>query len=166
MRKDHSENAERKWRFNIFDFILLALLIAALVALGALFVNMLPEKDTTSGDTQISYVITVTDVAESIAAQIQTGQTVYDTATGRALGTVSAVATSPYIVKGVNEATGELVANTIAGRCNVNVTVSASTKSTPQGYNINGTVIACGQTYTFRTATVALSGACVSLKNQ
>ena len=166
MKKERSESAERKARLNIFDIILIALLVAAIAALVSVFIRMLPEKDSTVGDTQISYVITVTDVYESVAAQITTGQTVYDTTTGKALGAVSAATTAPYVIKGVDEETGNLVANTVEGKCNVNITVTASTKETPQGYSVNGVIIACGQTYSFRTATVALSGDCVSLKNQ
>ena len=166
MRKEHSENTERKFRLNIFDIILIILLVAAFAALVSVFVRLLPEKDETAGDTKITYVITVTDVSETVAAQIMTSQTVYDAVTGKALGTVSAVATAPYIVKGVDEETGNLVANTVSGRCNVNITVSASAKSETQGYTVNGAIIACGQTYQLRTATAALSGVCVSLKNQ
>jgi len=166
MRKDFGEKAERKWRFNAFDIILALLLVAALVALAIMIVHFFPEQSSTTGDTKITYIITVTDVPEAVSSQLKTGQTVFDIKTGKALGEVAAVASVPYVIKGVNEETGELVANTVPGRCDINVTVTAFAKSTPAGYSVNGALIACGTYYEFRTPTASLGGSCVSLKTQ
>jgi len=105
MRKDFGEKAERKWRFNAFDIILALLLVAALVALAIMIVHFFPEQSSTTGDTKITYIITVTDVPEAVSSQLKTGQTVFDIKTGKALGEVAAVA-CPLCDKGSQRGNG------------------------------------------------------------
>ena len=164
MRK---ENGEKKSFINIVDLLFWAfVLFIAAILISNVFklFPILPKS--TNNDINLNYVVTVTDMPETIASQIINGQTVYDVNTGKALGTVSSVVSTPYIIKGINQETGEIVANTVPERCNINVTISASAKVISNGYQVNGITIACGMEYEFRTSTVSLTGSCVSLKNQ
>lgn len=166
MPKENNGRNGQKPFINIIDllFILAVIAIAVFIALNV--AELFPKDSAlTAGDVELTYVITVTDVPEEIAPQILNGQTVYDVNTGKILGTVSSVVPTPYTVKGINQETGEIVANTLEGRCNINITVAATAKEKNNSYQVNGTTVACGISYQFRTATVCLNGTCISLKN-
>ena len=142
------------------------LFLALIGVIASIVIQTLPKKAETDGDVKLSYVITVTDVSEEVMAQLTKDQTVYDVDSGKTLGVISSVTSTPYIIKGVDEETGALVANAVPGRYNINVTVTSSAKPEGNSYQINEIVIACGVEYRFRTPTAYLSGSCISLKTE
>ena len=167
MPKQNNGNNGKKTFINVIDLLFIAAVILVLVFIVVNIMDVLPKNNPAStGDVKLTYVITVTDIPEDVAPQIINGQTVYDASTGKILGTISSVVPTPYTVKGINQSTGEIVANTVEGRCNVNITVAATAKEENNSYRVNGAIVACGISYQFRTSTVCLNGTCVSLKNQ
>ena len=166
MPKKHTEGNRKKAAFTVIDALCCIVIVAIAWVIIPNIMHALPLTPTTSGDVKMSYVLTVTDVPEDILSQIKTDQVIYDRESGVALGTISSIVHTPYIIKGVNQTTGELISNTVEGRYNINVTVNAEAKEVDNSYQVNGITVACGLKYSFRTATVALSGDCVSLKNQ
>ena len=166
MRKSNTETNRKKAAFTVIDALCWIIIVAIAWLIIPNILHALPLTPTTSGEVKMTYVITVTDLPEDIVAQIKTDQVIYDLQSGEALGTVSSIVHTPYIIKGVNQSTGELISNTVEGRYNINITVSAEAKEVDNSYQVNGITVACGLNYQVRTATVALDGTCVSLKNQ
>lgn len=163
MKKTNSEK-NRKIGITLIDVFCILLAFVILFFLGTDISRALPLTPTTGGDVKTSYVLTVSNVPESILSQIQSNQLIYDSATGKTLGTISSIINTPYIITGINLETGQAVANTVEGRYNLNITVTASAEEVDNNYVINGVTVACGLNYDFRTSQVALSGTCVSLK--
>ena len=166
MRKSNTETNRKKAAFTVIDALGWIIILATVWVIGTNILHALPLTPTTNGDVKMTYVLTVTDLPEDILTQIKTDQIIYDRDTGEMIGTVSSIVQTPYIVKGINQSTGELISNTVEGRYNINITVSAEAKEVDNSYRINGVTVACGLSYRFRTSTVALDGTCVSLKNQ
>ncbi len=166
MRKSNTETNRKKATFTVIDALCGIIILAIGWVIISNIIHALPLTPTTSGDVKMTYVLTVTNVPEDIMTQIKTDQVIYDRDSGEALGTVSSIVHTPYIIKGINQTTGELISNTVEGRYNINITVSAEAKEVDNSYRVNGVTVACGLSYQFRTSTVALDGTCVSLKNQ
>ena len=160
-------SGKKKFKFNVFDLILLIIVVGCIiVGINMVSADIIPTLTESGVEVKLSYTITVNNIPEEVADQIADGQTVYDVATGQVLGTVSHVTKTQYVIKGIDQATGEQVLNEVAERVNVNITVYATARHEDLGYYVNGHVITCGSEYNFRTATVALSGICISMKDQ
>ena len=167
MSNMQKSSGKKKFKFNVFDVILLVIVIGCIiVGINMVSADIVPSLTETGVEVKLSYTITVNNIPEEVADQIASGQTVYDLATGQELGTVSNVTKSPYVIKGIDQATGEQVLNEVPERVNVKITVYATARHEELGYYVNGQLITCGSEYNFRTATVALSGVCVSMKDQ
>ena len=166
MRKNNTESNRKKAVFTAIDALccIIIILIAWIIIPNIL--HALPMTPTTSGGVKMSYVITVTDVPESLVSQMHNDQIIYDMETGEVLGTVSSIVSTPYIIKGINQSTGDLVPNTVPGKYNINITIVANAEEVDNNYQVNGITVACGVEYRLRTSSVALNGTCVSLKNQ
>ena len=167
MSNVQKNNGKKKFKFNVFDVILLVIVAGCIiVGINMVSADIIPSITETGVEVKLSYTVTVNNISEEVADQLASGQTVYDIATGQELGTVSNVTKSPYVIKGIDQATGEQVLNEVPERVNVNITVYATSRHEDLGYYVNGQLILCGREYYFRTATVALSGVCVSMKDQ
>ena len=166
MRKDNTENSRKKAVFTVIDVICIAVAILMLAVLIPNILDALPLTPTMSGDVSMTYVISVTDVPESLLTQIQRDQIIYDLQSGEMLGTISSIVHTPYVITGINSENGEQISNTVEGRYNLNITVNASAEEVDNDFRINGITMACGLSYQFRTSAVALNGTCISLKNQ
>ncbi|MBR2459982.1 MAG: DUF4330 domain-containing protein [Clostridia bacterium] len=160
------EKKSREYRFNIFDVILIVIFMAVIVSVAMLVIRSLPDDGTLTGNVRVSYVISVNDIPEEVGDEVAVGQKVYDASTGEIIGTVSSVIVNGHIIKGVNQETGENIANTVPGRCDLNVTVEAAAKYDGNRYEINGKRIACGEMFEFRTSTASLSGICISMNDR
>ena len=167
MSNMQKNSGKKKFKVNVFDLILLAIIIGCIiVGINMVSADLIPSITETGVEVKLSYTVTVSNIPEEVADQIASGQTVYDISTGQALGTVSNVTKSPYVIKGIDQATGEQVLNEVPERVNVNITVYATARHENLGYYVSDHVITCGSEYDFRTATVALRGVCVSMKDQ
>ena len=163
MRNDRNENGERRIQFNVFDIILTVMFVALVGVIIAIVIQALPETPQANNDKELTYVVTVTNVPEKVAAQLSEKQVVYDVSTGKSIGTVTKVKSTGYIIKGVDQETGELIGNPVPGQCNIEITISASAKQVDNGYQVNGIALACGSEYRIRTSTVYLDCVCVSI---
>ncbi|MBQ9116230.1 MAG: DUF4330 family protein [Clostridia bacterium] len=161
-----SDGKKARYAFNVFDIILIILFIGVIASVAALVIKSLPDTGTLTGNVKVSYVITVSDQPSAVGGQITVGQRVYDSTTGEMIGTVSSVIVSDHILKGVNQSNGENVANTVPGRCDINVTVETTAKYDGKLYEVNGKRIACGEIFEFRTSTVSFTGTCISMNDR
>ena len=167
MNNEKGNSGKKKFKFNLFDIILICIVVGCvIVGINMASEDLIPTINESKVEVELSYIISVDNVSEEIAAQLSDGQTVYDTATGQVIGTVSYVNKSGYVIKGIDQATGEQVLNEVPGRVNLKITIYATALYEEPGYYVNGRIIACGSEYSFRTATVALNGVCVSMKDQ
>ena len=166
MRKANTETNRKKATFTLIDVFCVLVAVAILLFIVPNIMQAIPLTPTTGGNVKMSYVITVTDVPEAVMSQIQSDQIIYDIETDEMLGTISSIVHTPYVIIGINQETGASVSNAVNGRYNLNITVTASAEEVDNDYRVNGTTIACGLTYGFRTSSVALTGTCVSLKQQ
>lgn len=163
MRNDRNENGERRFQFNVFDIILTVMFVALVGVIIAIVIQALPDTPQADNDRELTYVVTVTDVPEKVVSQLVEKQMIYDVSTGKSIGTVNSVKPTSYIIKGVDQETGELIGNTVPGRCNIEITISASAKQVGNVYQVNGITISCGSEYRIRTSTVYLDCVCVSI---
>lgn len=145
----------------ISTIVLVVLLcLAAFLAVDRLGIKIIDN------DVKLTYVITVTDVPESVAEQLFMGQVVYDRGTNRELGTVSILSKEPAVLVGIDQATGEQVKNELDGMVDLKITVNAMAKRGKNGYSVGGCDIVCGMEYALRTYDVSFDGVCTSLSEQ
>ena len=158
-------NAHRH-RFNIFDLLLILIFASVAVVLLVLGLRAVPNMAKESGNSSVTYVISVAEVHDTVAAQLKKDQRIYDVETGEEIGVIFSVNTVPYNIKGVDQETGETVLNTVEGKCGLEITVTVGADFDGGVYEANGKVIACGEQFYFRTSNAALNGVCISMKAQ
>lgn len=151
-----------KHRLNAFDIILIVAITILLVASAVRIFNIYPHLGSQSS-TQISFVLSVSDLPQGVGEQLREGDKLYDTESGSYLGTVTAISIEAHIQKEANLKTGETVVNEIEGRSDIKITVKCDAKYDGTQYKTNGVCISCGTSYTVRTAKIAVSGSCISI---
>lgn len=152
----------KKYRFNLFDFALILLVVVVITLTTVKFIRSNPAI--ISGGTQDAvFVITTEALPSELDGQIKVGDQLYDTESSQVLGRVTAVESSAYKLSGINELTGETVTTEVDGRIVVTVTVETSVWLENGTYTVDGYRISVGKAVSVRTDNVYVKGECVSL---
>ncbi len=154
-----------KTRFTIMDALILIAILAVIAVLLYVFVfNDLSSMHTAAAETHaLTYVVEVSAIEEEQAAKILPGDTVINSATKVAIGTVTAVETRPYMHMGTNKTEGSLVLNPVDGQVNLYLTVQAEAVLDSISYNINGFDVYVGSLVHMAFNDIVCSGYCISL---
>lgn len=156
----------QRHKFNIFDVVLILVFLAIIGGVAALVIRSVPKGEVFNGNSEVTYVMSVTGVHTEIAEQVKKGQKLYDASTGQEIGIISSVTVFEHIVTGVDQQTQTPVTNIVPGKGDLEITVAVAASHKGEIYEVNGTVIACGEKISFRTETAALSGVCISMNAQ
>ncbi len=147
-----SRAAQKGWRFNFLDVVIILLIVAVVGSSVALLIPRVTEWLGNDGDITVVYTVVFTEIDEELAmvAEIVDGQTVKDRETGRVLGTVIGDALVDdcyeFVVRPGTEQDDlpMLESGLYEGKKTLTVTLTASaTYSEGRGYEINGRRIAC-----------------------
>ncbi len=152
----------RKHRFNVFDFILIILIIALVTVTAVKFIRANPGV-ISGGDKTAICVITAENLPEALKEQIQVGDSLYDTESSQLLGNVTEVKYEVYKLKGINELTGNAVTTDVEGKITLTVTIETRVWLDNGTYNVDGYRLSVGRTMSVRTDRLAVSGECSSL---
>ena len=150
-------NATGKRRINFLDFLLIILIIAIVSAAIVSVINSNPNR-ISGGDTDILYTIKCENVNAKAAANVKTGDLIYDNNTNQLLGTVVDTPVSEP-QKALDNKNNEV--NT--GNVTLYIKVNASVWKKDGSYSIDKFRIAEGMSVSFHSAAFSLNGICVSL---
>ena len=152
----------KKHRFNVFDFMLILLVIVIITLTTVKFIRSNPTF--ISGGTQNAvFVITTEALPSELDGQIKVGDQLYDTESSQVLGKVTSVESGIYKISGINEMTGETVATDVAGKIVLTITVEAPVWFENGTYNVDGYRISVGKAVSVRTDNAFAKGECISL---
>lgn len=159
--------AHRRAVFNVFDVIVILLVLAVVVlAIVGLSVGNL-FSDEGADAAQMSYTVRISGIDESFAGAIRAGQTVYDADTGAVIGqVVNAPAVVRHREMALVEENGAYVAQMQDVPGCVDVTLSLTVEVTHEsgrGYFVESTPIRVGQSYTLRFPDYLGRAVCVSI---
>ena len=137
----------REGKFNVVDFFLLLIVLAIIAILVVYFIPGASDRIAATDKTDITFTVEFKGVDSDFVANVNAGDTVYDSSKNFMLGTVKAVENYAYTVPVYN---GSEVAEMreVEGLKNLVVTVTASAVYTDEeGYSVNGERIAVGCAY-------------------
>ena len=168
--KDNSNiktsKASKKGRFNIIDFMIIIVILFIIAALVFVFLPTSFIKNLTSDKTvEIEYAIEVLAVDEEFLENINEGDTVLNSKTKSNIGTVKALEYStPYTELKYDDENDRAVLSEVPGRYNLIVTISATAEFIEgEGYTVNGTRIAVGESVSMRFPEFICEGHCISV---
>ena len=167
--KNGGASVKKKRRFNFVDFLVILLILAIIAGViylvsPASFLRQLASIKTGT----LTYTVEIIGVDEEYLNMIAEGDAVGDAATKNSLGSVESV---DYSVKqtelGYKEGEDgvyEGVLNEHPDRYNVQVTITATAEYVPdEGYRIDGTRIAVGESMALRFPDFVCEGYCISV---
>ncbi len=174
MKKNTNSPSKLKQRvkggkFNVIDFLLI---VVVLLIIGALIYVFLPSSAiksiTADKKVDIDYAIEIIGVDEEFITNIKQNDTVLDSVSKNALGTVTAVDYSiQYTELKYNEENTENnvgVLSPVMGKYNIIITISATADyEEGSGYSVNGTRIAVGEKIYLRFPNYLGEGYCISV---
>lgn len=157
-----------KVKFNLMDLLILLILAAAAAVL--LYVFVLSDKNTVDGlsasEKKISYVVEITGLNEEYVEKIAVGQHPVESSKKKALGTVTALESQPYMYTGTNKTDGTLVLNTVDDYITIYATMEANAEPDGFAYAIEGYDIYVGKLIYLSFADIVCSGYCIALDVQ
>ncbi len=158
-----SSSAMRKFRFNLIDCILIAIILCAGVLLFRIFSS--GDTETVSSKTNLLYQIEVTKVPQEFRGLIDIGDKVVDTVTLYSLGDVVDVTYADCVQGVLNEDEGKLVYATVPGMLSVTLTIRATADMQNGSYAVGGGyVVAVGKKIQFRVPDYTGTGYCTVLE--
>lgn len=166
-RPGTARTAHRRAMFNIFDVIVILLVVAvvALAIVGLSVGELFSDEETVAA--QMSYSVRISGIDESFAGELRAGQTVCDADTGAVVGQI---VSAPTVVRhrepALVEENGTLVAQMqdVPGCVDVTVTLTVeATHESGRGYFVGSTPIRVGQGYTLRFPDYLGRAVCVSI---
>lgn len=152
----------KKHRLNIFDFILIFLVIIALTVSIVKIIRSNPNIISGGDKTAVCTVVTEA-LPEALKDQIKVGDLIYDSESSQLLGKVTAVTYETYKLSGTNELTGVTSYTEVAGKVTLTVTFESSVWFEDGGYNVDGYRLSVGKAVSLRTSGVAVNGKCTAL---
>ncbi len=159
-------NNSIKKKRTAFNFIDVALIIIALVALSVL-VFFLSSKDivTPKGNEKVNieYTVVISPVREEFINLVKIGDSVINTAVLENVGEVVTVTNSDYIYEGVDPATGGKVETPYPGMKTMVIKIRTEATKTEYGYTVSGCDIIIGEEMTLRVPDFTGSGVCTSV---
>lgn len=151
-------------RFNLIDALLILIAVLLILALVYVFAPFSKIRDLSSKQTKsIQYMVEILNVEESFIDKISVNDTVIDSVSKNALGTVTVVDynTKYSELQYVNQ---QATLVEYPDRYNVVVTVTATADYVEgSGYSVNGTRIAVGEPLAVRFPGFVGEGYCVGL---
>lgn len=151
-------------KFNVVDFFLLLIILAVIAAAVIYVVPGISEKLTPGTESEIEFSIEFKGVDSAFLANINVGDTVYDSGKNYVLGEVKTVENYAYTILVYNEESGVGEMREQADLKNVIVTVKATAVYTDaEGYSIGGERIAVGCSYSVRFPQFSGEGYCIEV---
>jgi len=165
--KNFSESARPKksYRFNIIDFILMVLIIAAVSVL--IYIMLGSNLLTGSEDTTIIYTIEMTPVRNELIpsiSQITPGTRITDSVRRNNIGEIQEVKISDAYSNNTDLETGVVYRKPYPDHSRVLITVKAKCKKEKAKYVVNGKTIMVGVQVNFRTPYHVNYGNCVFIE--
>ena len=119
---------EKKFRFklNLFDGIVLAIGLVAVVILGSIMLKPGDDPEVNTSVSTIRYTVCLEAALAGTGDYVKPGDTVYDSIKNYNLGTVESVEVGPGLVKTLDEETKSIVFAETEGLENVYITVVAN----------------------------------------
>jgi len=142
------QTAKKRIRLNFFD-ILLIVLVAAIAALGCIFLFSRLSK--TTNDVEIEYTITIKDVSTDIHIMATPGESIVDTIRLGTIGEVVSFTTEPCKYTGFDQETQTIVETELKDFVNVLLTIKANAQKNEDAYSVSGVRVAIGSQIYFRT---------------
>ena len=150
------------FRLNIIDVILIAIVLAC----GALLVYMFTSSSLISNNNQveIEYTVEFRQLRDEFVGEdfIKKGDKVTDTVTLYSIGEVTAVSYSDYIYVGV-DSDGQLVESPYPNYVNMLITIRATADVSDGVYSVGGYTVAVGKSIALRVPNLVGEGYCQSI---
>lgn len=135
---------KRAFRVNLVD-ILLTILIAGVIAIGAIMIaNAFGVDASEKEDMKIEYTIQFRGLQPEFCDNVEVGETVIDAQKRLNLGTVTRVRTEPFTKDVYDEQLEQMVVATHPEYLTLYITVESSGYISEEWYYINGIKIAVG----------------------
>ncbi|MBR6253296.1 MAG: DUF4330 domain-containing protein [Clostridia bacterium] len=156
------------WKFNLLDmFIVFAIVVALLMffnnkqSIGA---APAASGDTEVKDSKFTYVVEIKDVAETTGQMIESGDKLYDKASGTEMGTIINVDIK-QATGGLQLNNGQIVTKEIPERIDVYLTVEAEGRTSNGEFIANNLIrVLVGSFKALKTKYVMFSGTIIDAK--
>ncbi len=155
------KNTEKKRGLNALD-VLLTIIVIAVIAIAVANVVRANPSVVSGGDMDISYVIKVTNVPDTLTDNIKESDKLYDNKSGQLLGEVTSVSYKQSQKLGYNSSGSEIF-TPIDGLTDIEVTLKVSVWSEDEVLNIDGFRIAVGMEISFHSPNISVTGTCTSI---
>lgn len=150
---------KRNHKFNIVDAIVVLLIVAAVVFAVVRVVKNSSEK---TSDVSLTFVIQTDKIPDELSDNVSVGDAIYDGATGRKIGEVTACDTRPAQHTG-SDSNGTPVVSDVPGYKTLYVTCSAVSVYGEDGYTVEGVQISSGKRYVLMFPSLYCEGECISI---
>ena len=156
---------KRRVGFNFIDFLLVVVILAAITLALIYLVPGLNDRMTSTGKTEITYVLEFRGVDSEFIANIQNGDGVYSVNKNFQIGTVKSVATDSYSSLVYDADTNSGVLTEHPSLKTLIITVKATAiYNIGEGYSVNGERIAVGREYYVKTPNFTGTAYCIEVE--
>lgn len=155
---------KRAWRFTALDLIILIVLLAVIAAVVWFFGPFRSGDKDDSTVVNVEYTIELKGLKEDYLGNVQVGETVIDSVTKRAIGTITAVEAMPQIEYFLNTEDEVMEEKEHPTQHTLLVTVSSPAASDAHGYNIEGYRVAIGVLHHLQLPKFVGSGYCIGVE--
>lgn len=161
------ENKEKiKFRFNLIDAVLVAVILAAAVLLVYIFSSSSVSLFGGKSSVDIIYTVELRKIREEFRSEdlIKVGDSVTDSVTLYAIGEVVEEAVyEPFMYKGV-DSEGKVKTEKYPDFMNITLTIRASADTSEGIYSIGGYSMAVGKKVSLRVPNFTGEGYCTSIR--
>lgn len=142
--ENNSAPGKRKWKINIFDIVIIAIVLV----IAVLFLYFTTFKGQSAGSNEssvVTYMIELRDISKNVADKIQVGDALSDSVKKNDLGVVQSVRIVPYTTLGQVTETGEYILSEVPDRYTAILVVESPAVETDSSITVgSGFVIRCG----------------------
>ena len=155
---------KRRIHINAMDFVILAVIAAAVILLLYVFVFSDESEVPQDTFTEITYVVEVTGVEEQFENRIKDGQRVEDAVKRAYLGTVTGTPEVRDTLRAQfdNDSRTEVYSK-IPGKCNLYITITAEAAVTNHGYLVGEQYIYVGELLSMVSPDMKCEGYCIRI---
>ncbi len=153
------KSSSRRFAFNIIDFLLILVILAAISAMVYLIAN--PQSAENQDKTQtvmLEYQITVPSLREEFQGKAGIGDTLRDSLTGMPLGEIVDITYAAAMHHGINQLTGETVSTPKAGYLTMTLTVRTEADRKDGFLAVDETEMQMGKQISFLLPNLTASG--------
>ena len=160
-----SVNQKKAHKFNIIDFILIVIIIAAVLLLGYIMLgnNLFAGSETTT----ILYTIEIPLINKDYLTQthlITKGTKIIDSVRSYDIGEIQEIKITDAYSSTTNLETGVVTKKQYIDHSKVTITVKAKCKKEKAKYEVNGKTIRVGARVDFRTQYLVSYGNCIAIE--